>query len=163
MSAKDDSNECLEKESATSSHNDMVVSDDDSATVNKTLTNSSPSIDNSSYSVSDDDTIIESDQPLFLDANPKVVNQHLDSNTSKSDELLGSGVGAEGEDVAVMAEFLEFTFQPTNTAQGSAPEQQRQSLAASTFVDELDASDMDALLSAENDAMFLLPDICLET
>merc|ERR1712224_523994 len=162
MSAKDDSNECLEKESATLSHNDMVVSDDDSATVDKTLPNSSPSNDNSSYSVSDDETIIESDQALFLDASPQVVDQHLDSNTCKSDALLGSDVGVEGEDVAVMAEFLDFTFQPTDAVEDSSPEQ-RQSLAASTFVDELDASDMDALLSAENDAMLLLPDICLET
>merc|ERR1712124_168966 len=98
----------------------------------------------------------------FLDANPQVVNQHLDSYTSKPDALLGSDVGAEGEDVAVMAEFLEFTFQPTSSEAGTTPEH-APNLMPSTYADELDASDMDALLSAENDAMLLLPDICLES
>jgi hypothetical protein len=144
----------------TQSRNDMVVSDDDSSTFNKTLTNSSPSNDNSSYSGSDDETIIESDQPLFLDANPPVPNKHLETNTIKSDPLFGSD-GAEGEDVAVMAEFLEFTFQPTSSEAGTTPEH-ASNLTPSTYADELDASDMDALLSAENDAMLLLPDICLE-
>jgi len=160
MSAKDDSDECLEMSNATQSQNDMVVSDDDSATFNKTLTNSSPSNDNSSYSGSDEETIIESDQPLFLDTSPPVPNQHLESTTNKSDPLLGSD-GAEGEDAAVMAEFLEFTFQPTSSAEGTTSEQ-AQSLAPLTYVDELDDSDMDALLSAEDDAMLLLPGICLE-
>ena len=140
----------------------MIVSDDDSAMVNKTSNTGSPSSnDNSSYSGSDDETIIESDQPLFLDANPQV-NQQLESNTNKADPLLGCDVGVEVDDVAVMAEFLEYTFEPQIAAQDSRPEQSS-SLAATTFGDVLDANEMDALLNAETDAMMLLPDICMES
>jgi len=133
----------------------MIVSDDDSAMVSKTFSPpSSPTNDNSSYSGSDDETIIESEQSLFLDASqPGNHNQHPDSNDtgSKSDPILGCDVGVEGEDAVVMAEFLEYTFRPSAAAESTT-----------SFGDvNLDASDMDALLSAESEAMMLLPDICL--
>merc|ERR1712014_195908 len=50
-------------------------------------------------SFSDDETIIESDQPLFLDATAPVTKN------------CGDGCAA-GEDDAMMAEFLQDTFEP---------------------------------------------------
>ncbi len=123
----------------------MVISDDDSATVQNKI-NSTPSLDNSSYSGSDDETIIESDQPLFLDA-----------PVGKSDPILGSDVGVAGEDAAMMAEFLKDTFEPNTSGCGHHSQS-----TASTFGDVLDANEMDALLNAGNDALMLLPDLSLE-
>jgi len=161
-SVENDADGCLVKSSGTPSENDMIVSDDDATALNKTLTSSSPSsTDNSSYSGSDDETIIESDQPLFLDANPPV-SQYPESSTNKADPLLGCGVGDEGDDVAVMAEFLEYTFQPQRATKYSNHEQPS-SLAATTFGDVLSVGEMDALLDAEADAVMLLPGICLES
>jgi len=159
-SVENDVDGCLAKSSGTPSQNDMIVSDDDATALNKTLTFSSPSsTDNTSYSGSDDETIIESDQPLFLDANPPV-SQQPESSTNKAGPLLGCDVGDEGDDVAVMAEFLEYTFQLQRVAKDSSREQPS-SLAAATFGDVLSASEMDALLDAEADALMLLPGICL--
>jgi len=146
----------------------MVVSDDDSATVHKTSDEitTSPSTDNSSYSGSDDETVIESDQPLFLDATSPV-SEHPGSNT---DPLLGCNVGIEAEHDpehdAVMAEFLQDTFQPNDPV--PLPEGSKVAdLAAVTaaFEDVLDPSDVEAFLQGEEetDAMMLLPDICLES
>jgi len=132
----------------TTSANDMVVSDDDSATGQKKIS-SSPSLDNSSYSGSDDETIIESDQPLFLDA-PAPVSQSSGDNV---DPILGSDVGATGEDAEMMAEFLQDTF--AGCGNHNQP-------AASTFGDVLDPSEMDALLNASSDALMLLPELGLE-
>jgi len=142
----------------------MVVSDDDSATVNKTLEiNGSPSsTDNSSYSGSDDETVIESEQPLFLDAKPPV-SQHGESNT---DPIPGCDVGLE--DDALMAEFIQDTFQrkdPSAISLDSQPHQSEISLAAATFEDFLDPNDVVAFLHTEEetDAMMLLPVIWLES
>ena len=145
MSANDGNDDKLGKGCPTSSANDMVISDDDSATVNnKTLNTVSSSSDNSSYSGSDDETIIESDQPLFLDAVPPASKKCGDNG----DPLLGSDVGAANEEAAMMAEFLQGTFEQPN--------------AVAVTADVLDASEMEALLNVENDAMMLLPDLCLE-
>jgi len=135
------------------SANDMVVSDDDSATGQKKTT-SCPPLDNSSYSGSDDETIIETDQPLFLDA-PTPVRKSCGDNV---DPILGSDVGAAGEDAAMMAEFLQDTFESNATGCGS----NQPAAASTTFGDVLDASEMDALLNASNDALMLLPDLGLE-
>merc|ERR1712025_357147 len=91
----------------------MVVSDDDSATVDKTSNTDSPSTDNSSYSGSDDETVIESEQPLFLDTIPPMSSRderiHHGCN-SGNDALLGCNVGVESEDDAMMVDFLNETF-----------------------------------------------------
>lgn len=135
----------------------MIVSNDDATALNKTLTSSSPSsTDNSSYSGSDDETIIESDQNLFLDANPPM-SQHPESSTSKTDPLLGCDVGEEGNDAAVMAEFLEYTFEPQRPAKNFSHEQPPSLAATASFEDVLSDSEMDALLDAESDALVLLP------
>lgn len=145
MSANDGNDDKRGKVYPTSSANDMVISDDDSATVNnKTLNTVSSSSDNSSYSGSDDETIIESDQPLFLDAVPPASKKCGDNG----DPLLGSDVGTANEEAAMMAEFLQGTFEQPN--------------AVAVTADVLDASEMEALLNVENDAMMLLPDLCLE-
>jgi len=164
---KDDSDDNLEKSCATTSVNDTIVSDDDSAKVNKTLKTSSspscPSTDYSSYSGSDDETIIiESDQPLFSDT-ALPVNKVCGSNIARSnncDPLLGCDVGVDGEDDAMMAEFLKDTFEANAV---SCRNHHQASLAASTFGDVMDDREMDAFLDAENDAMMLLPDLCLES
>jgi len=127
----------------------MVVSDDDSATVEKTSNTDSPSTDNSSYSGSDDETVIESEQPLFLDTISPVSTSdgriHHGCNNG-DDALLGCDVGVESEDDAMMADFLNETFRPQPTA--------------STFGDVLNACEMDILLGEATDV--LLPDICLD-
>lgn len=135
MSANGGYNDTLGKACPTTSANDMVVSDDDSTSIPKKTLN------NSSYAESDDETTIESDQPLFLDA-PAPVNED-----KGNDAILGSDVGVGGEDAALMAAFLQDTF-GANAAQPAAP----------AFGDVLDASEMDALLNA-NDAIMLLPDL----
>ena len=145
MSANGGHDDKPRKVCPTTSANDMVISDDDSATVQNKI-NSTPSLDNFSYSGSDDETIIESDQPLFLDA-----------PVGKSDPILGSDDGVAGEDVAMMAEFLQDTFEPNASGCGHHSQS-----AASTFGDVLDASEMDALLNAGNDVLMLLPDLSLE-
>ena len=55
---------------------------------------------------------------------------------------------AANEEAAMMAEFLQGTFEQPN--------------AVAVTADVLDASEMEALLNVENDAMMLLPDLCLE-
>merc|ERR1712025_777510 len=113
VSARHDNDETLGKSCATIGVNDMVVSDDDSATVDKTSNTDSPSTDNSSYSGSDDETVIESEQPLFLDTIPPMSSGderiHHGCN-SGNDALLGCNVGVESEDDAMMADFLNETF-----------------------------------------------------
>lgn len=161
MSANDDNDENLENLCVTPSANDMVVSDDDSATVNKTLkTTSSPSCastDSSSYSGSDDETIIESEQPLCFETTHPV-SQNRSNN---ADPLLDCDVDVDGEDDDLMAKFLQDTFEPNVPVRRNCL---TPSLTASTFEDVLlDASEMDALLNAENDAMMLLPDLCMES
>jgi len=159
MSANDDNDENLENACVTPSVNNMVVSDDDSATVNKTLkTTISPSCastDSSSYSGSDDETIFETEQPLYFETTHPV-SQNRNNN---ADPLLDCDV--DGEDDELMAKFLQDTFEP------NVPGRRidlKPGLAASSFEDVLlDASEMDALLNAENDAMMLLPDLCMES
>jgi hypothetical protein len=158
MSANDDNDDKLEKVCVTTCVNDMIVSDDDSVTVIKTLkTTSSPSTDNSSYSGSDDETFIESEQPLFLETPPPVSNTSDGSNSV--DTLLGCDVGVAGDDDAMIALFLQDTFEPN--APGCRNHHQP-SLAASTFPYLLDVNEMDALLHAGSDEMFLT-DLCLES
>lgn len=119
----------------------MVVSDDDSATAqNKNL-------NNASYSESDDETIIESDQPLFLDTSAP-------ASKETGNPIVGSDVGVAGEDAAMMAAFLKDTFESNET---ESPQQTE----ASTFGDVMDDNEMDALLNS-NDSLMLLPDLCLE-
>ncbi len=137
----------------TTSANDTVVSDDDSATGQKKAP-SCPSLDNSSYSGSDDETIIESDQPLFLDA-PAPVSKSCRDNV---DPNLGSDVGAAGEDAAMIAEFLQDTFESNASGCGNHSHEP----AASNFGDVLDANEIDAFLNTSNDALMLLPDLGLE-
>jgi len=161
MSANDDNDENLENVCVTASVNDMVVSDDDSATVNKTLkTTSSPSCastDSSSYSGSDDETIIESEQPLYFETTHPV----SENRNNNADPLLDCDVGVDDEDDDLMAKFLQDTFEPNVPCRRN---DLKPGLAASTFEDVLlDASEMDALLNAENDAMMLLPDLCMES
>jgi hypothetical protein len=149
-SASDDNDVSLEKRCATNGVNDMVVSDDDSATVDKTL--NTPSNDNSSYSGSDDGSVIESDQPLFLDTISPVstsVGRTSHGSDNGDDALLGCNVGVESEDDAMMADFLSDTFEPKPAA-------------SSAFGDVLNACEMDILLGEVNDEVMLLPDICLE-
>ena len=140
-SANDGHNDKRAKACPTTSANDMVVSDDDSATAqNKNL-------NNASYLESDDETVIESDQPLFLDTPAPVGKEN-------GNPILGSDVGVGGEDAAMMAAFLQDTFEQTATQSHQQPE-------ASTFGDVMDENEMDALLNS-NDSLMLLPDLCLE-
>jgi len=128
----------------------MVVSDDDSATVDKTL--NTPSTDSSSYWGSDDEPFIESDQPLFLDTISPVSTSdgHTSHGSNNGDDaLLGCNVGVESEDDAMMADFLSDTFEPKP--------------ASSNFGDVLNACEMDILLGEATDELMLLPDICLES
>lgn len=123
----------------------------------------------SSYSGSDDETVIESDQRLFLDDStpiPLVAN----TNTSyHGDSLVGSSatggdtIGAE--DDAIMAEFLKYTFEPSSAAASPDASKvcQNPIECGPAFGEIMDASAMDALLEDENDAIMLLPDICLES
>jgi len=150
MSANGGHNDMPRKACPTTSAIDMVVSDDDSATVLNKTTTTCRSPDNASYLGSDDETIIDSDQPLFLDT-PVPVNK------DNGDPILGSDVGVGG-DAAMMAAFLQDAFEP-NAA--GCENQHRQSAATSAFGDVLDASEMDALL-AEGDALVLLPELSLE-
>merc|ERR1712070_577290 len=154
-SAKDDSKNAPEKACATPSANDTVVSDDDSATAHKTpdLKASPSSTDNSSYSGSDDETVIESDQPLFLDAIPMArepqqeqEQQHIGPNTS--DPLVGCDVGVAEADHhdAVMADFLRDTFPSTRPPVNNVP------AAAPAFEDALDPTEVDAFFSTEAEA-----------
>jgi len=155
--ATDDEHDKYAKACATPSANDTVVSDDDSAAAVFKISNnvsSSSSADNSSYSGGDDETIIESDQPLFLDIAPNVCKNCEHS----SDLLLGNDVDVAGEDAAIMAEFLQDTFKPN-----AFDCRTRQSSMAASTLGVLNASEMDALLHAENDALMLLPEICLES
>ena len=147
QSANGNNDDKLEKGCSATSANEMVVSDDDSASVNKTLNaNSSPSCpSHDTCSFSDDETIIETDQPLFLDATAPV--------TKNCDDGC-----AAGEDDAMMAEFLQDTFEPNAVGCRS-----QSSSTASAFGDVLDAKEMDALLNDENDAIMLLPELCLES
>jgi len=157
--ANTDNDVNLENGCTTTGASDTIVSDDDSAMALKSLaTNSlpsSPSTDNSSYSGSDDETIIETDQPLFLDT-PPPGNEICSSDKSKvnNDSFIGCNVGAVGGDDAMIAEFLMDTFEP----QVSGCRNDHQS---STFGDVMDAGEMDALLRAEGDGVMLLPDLCL--
>ncbi len=140
-SANDGNNDKRAEACPTASANDMLVSDDDSATAqNKNL-------NNTSYLESDDETIIESDQPLFLDTKAPVSKEN-------GNPILGSDVDVGGEDAAMMAAFLQDTFEHNATESQQQPE-------ASTFGDVMDENEMDALLNLNNSLM-LLPDLCLE-
>lgn len=137
-SANDGYNNILANACPTTSANDMVVSDDDSATAqNKNLKNAS-------YSESDDETVIESDQPLFLDTSAP-------ASKETGNPILGSDAGVAGEDAAMMAAFLQDTFESNET---ESPQQTE----ASTFGDVMDDNEMDALLNS-NDSLMLLPDL----
>merc|ERR1712232_1036936 len=147
MKSGQDYNDELERGCATTIVKDMIVSDDDSATVNKTSNSSSPPTDNSSYSGSDDETIIESDQPLFLDttASESEIYDIKRTNNGESFQAFDDGV-VSGDD-AMMAEFLQDTFE-SNVA--ASRNQHESSLTASTFGDVVDVGEMDALLKVEN-------------
>lgn len=107
--------------------------------------------DHSSYAGSDDDTVIETDQPLFLDAVPvcKFENTCIESD--------GGALGISAEDDVAMAEFLQVTFD-SNVAAGS----EARAGAATTLEGVMDTDDMDELLMAENEALMLFPDLELE-
>jgi len=151
MMSLNKSYDTLESGCATSSANDMIVSDDDSASLNNKAVRASrsPSTDNSSYSGSDDETVLESDQPLFLDKIPPV------NKSNNGDPLLGCDVGVAVEDDAVMAKFLQDAFQQNAaTFRNNKPSGE----VSPEFVEDvLNSSEMDALLNSE----MILPDICL--
>jgi len=166
MNKDDNDDDELEKGCVTTSGYDTVVSDDDTAIANKTSTSSCYSsstsktttkieTDLSSSSGTDDEETIESDQPLFLDDTIHVNN----------DPLLGCNVGVIGEDDALMAEFLKDTFVAYSKDQSTATA----AAASTSFVDDdntvgimMDANEMESFLIDENDAMMLLPELCLE-
>mmetsp|Transcript_34206 Transcript_34206/g.80576 ORF Transcript_34206/g.80576 Transcript_34206/m.80576 type:complete len:106 (-) Transcript_34206:136-453(-) len=104
-------------------------------------------MDQSSFSGSDDDTVIETDQPLFLDG---VLPCATQNTCDKFEDTLGTCT----EDDAAMAEFLEVTFD--SNAVSCEPG------AASSVEGVMDTKDMDELLMAENDVLMPFPDFELE-
>jgi len=105
----------------------------------------------STFYGSDDESTIESDQPLFLDAVPASSNR-----SSTPDTHAGTHTGSDAdanEDNTVIAEFLEGVF----VVESDAP-------APSTALPDVDlgltAADMEAfLLDGDSNAM-MLPDPC---
>lgn len=147
-----------ESKNACASVYETIVSDDDSASANKTLmTNHHPpscppadirttamDMDQSSDSGSDDESVIESDQPLYLDGVPSVNT----TNTSSDNEDLALGCEHDG----MIADFLNETFD--SNVEGS------KNRGSSTFDGVLmDAKVMDALLDEENEPFMLFPDL----
>lgn len=123
---------------------------------------------------SDDESTIESDQPLFLDTIP--VSSSSTSSTAGKESCTNAGTctgthtrSDANEDSAVIAEFLKGVFivetgTATNlpfqsTADAVAPEQ---STALPDFDLGLTAADMEALLLDGDNNETLLSDLCLE-
>lgn len=104
--------------------------------------------DHASYSGSDDDTLIESDQPLFFDTVPQVKTKNT-RNNNNDDPILGCDEGTD--DDSVMAEFLKDTFD--SNALGS------KNRAVPTLEGVMNTNDMDALLMAEHEELMLFPDL----
>lgn len=104
--------------------------------------------DLSSYSGSDDDTVIESEQPLFLNGISSVNTNNACDNHIE-DIILGCDVGTEVD--AVMAEFLGDTFVTNGFSSKNG--------VVSTLEGITNSNDMDELLIAENEALMLFPEL----
>lgn len=105
--------------------------------------------DLSSYSGSDDDTVIESEQPLFLTGVPSVKTNNNDACYNQIDDIiLGCDVGEVDSD---MAELLGDTFE-TNAFNSKTG-------VVSNLEGFTNSNEMDELLMAENEALMLFPEL----
>lgn len=166
---------------------DTPVSDDDNDCAKNTLTGTStassttgskaPKVKNdyyySTFCGSDDESTIESDQPLFLDTIPVSSSSSTPGTDSGTNEgtLTGTHTRSDAdanEDSTIIAEFLKGVFVVETDAENSRFQLAADAVApaSSTGLPDFDlgftAADMEALLLDGNSNVVPLPDPCVE-